>query len=161
MMAKHKNLIIALIVGLVIAGVLASAYFSGGSSKKSSAGNNESTISSTKQMVFDEYTLANNGVTAEQMNGLEQALKQYLSAQGKSPDLVAFESPKRQPPNPAASTPFSEIEFVVKLDGVDTYVAKLDSYSLSEVRLYLYSLGGQNLVYDSQNINGYSNESQP
>ena len=150
-MVKRKFIIIGAIVA-VIAGTLIFAYYS----NTPNSSNSPNPIPTTKKIVFDEESLVNNGVTSGQINNLEQALEQYLISQNKSPHQVSFSSLHRMPPDPKISTPFSEITFTIWLDSKASYKAKLDSFGLSEIRLYLYNLGDNTLLYDSQNIGGSS-----
>ncbi|HVX48138.1 MAG TPA: hypothetical protein VHA05_02160 [Candidatus Saccharimonadales bacterium] len=153
---KNKVIIIAVIVAF-IAFVLVSAYHS--NDPGSSANNTTTdTNATTKNINFSDASLINNGVTSDQLNNMEQVLGQYLKSQNKSPDKVSFSSPQRQPTDPNTTIPFSEITFMVQLDGQNTYKAKLDSFSLSEIRLYLYTPDGQTLLYDSQNVGGSSGQ---
>lgn len=148
---KKKLTIIAVIL-VVIATVLVPAYYSGDSSTPTNANSD----SAPNGITFDESSLINRGVTSEQMSNLEQILQQYLSSQGKTPNRIDFNSIYRLPPNPNTNTPFSEITFIIQLDSSPSYKAKMDSFSPFEIRLYLYSLDGNTLLYDSQNVGGSS-----
>jgi hypothetical protein len=101
-------------------------------------------------------SLINAGVTSEQLGNFEQALEQYLSSQNLAPKKISFSSINRIPPNPNATGPFSEIDFTVQLDGSNSYQAKLDSFSLSDIKLYLYSPSGNKLLYNSQDVGSSS-----
>jgi hypothetical protein len=152
---RQKLLIITLfLIGVVIVlVVLFSAYHS----NSSKAPNNQATkISHAEPANFNDVVLTDKGVTSQQLSNAEQALSQFLSSQNKTPNQVSFSSIQRSPTDQNTTTPFSEISFVIQLDGKDAYKAKLDSFSLSEIRLYLYTLDGSKLLYDSQNIGGSS-----
>ena len=148
---KKLAVIISGIVVLIVI-ILVRAYHSG--SPGSSSGPNPSASSATKTTHFDENALINRGVTYQQINSLEQVLGQYLSSQGPPPSQVDFNSIVRTPTDPANPNPFSELTFIVQVDGQPAYKAKLDSFSTSQIRLYLYSLDGKTLLYDSQNVGG-------
>lgn len=151
---KKKLSIIGIIL-VIIAVVLMLAYRSNGPGISTSP--NANTNPTTKATIFDENSLISRGVTSQQLSNLERVLGQYFSSQGKTPNQVDFNTIYRVPPDPNNPNPFSEITFVVQLDGQPAYKAKMDSFSTSEIRLYLYALDGSTLLYDSQNVGGSSN----
>jgi hypothetical protein len=156
MMSKKVIVVASIVVLLMIAGILAHAYFSNGLGKSPP---NIPIASTTKGPAFVTDTLINDGVTSQQLSNLEQVLGQYLSSQNQTPRQVSFISIQRQPTNPDTTIPFSEITFVIQLDGKEAYQAKMDSYSLSEISLYIYSPDGGNLLYDVQDVGSSSGQS--
>lgn len=152
----RARLAIVGIILVIIAGVLVLAYHS--NSPSASTNPDTNTNSTTQGTTFDENALLDRGVTSQQLNSLEQVLGQYLASQGRTASQVDFSSIYRMPTNPKISTPFSEITFMVQLDGKSAYKAKMDSFGTSEIRLYLYTLDGKKLLYDSQNVGGPSGQ---
>lgn len=150
-MRKRAITIIAILLVLIFVFVIVRSYFSSGSNNSGSPLPNATTSPS-----YTTTALINNGVTSQQLSNFEQVFNQYLSTQNKTPSTINFTSIVRQPTNPATSIPFSELDFTIQLDGKDTYRAKLDSYSLSEIRLYLYSPSNNKQLYDSQDVGASS-----
>lgn len=152
---RKKYVITSIFVAiLILIGIAVHAYYSKGPAPTNNSNNNSIGNMPT---FTNENDLLNIGVTSEQLSNLEQTLEQYLSSIGKNTDQVHFTSITRLPTNPNATTPQSTVKFVVQLNAKDAYQASLDSFSLSEVRLYLYSLDGKTLLYDSQNIGNPNN----
>jgi Flp pilus assembly protein CpaB len=154
---NNKRLIIIGVVVFVfiVGGTLLKAYYSNTPPVDPDAVGNTST-SNVQAPSFNANPLTNIGVTSGQLNNFEATLTQYLSSKGLTPSNISFSSIERQPTNPNATVPETEIDFVINLDGVNTYSAKLDSLSLSTIRLYLYNLNSNTLLYDSQNVGGSS-----
>ncbi len=149
---NKRTLIIGGVMILIVT-VLGFAYFSGNSKTSPNPGVN--TVD--KATVFNTGTLLERGVTSEQLTNLEEVLSQYFNSQGKVPNQVDFNTIQRSAPDPKISTPFTQLTFIVQPDGKPAYKAKVDAFSSSEIRLYLYNLGGSELLYDSQNVGGSSN----
>lgn len=152
-MTRKKLAIIGAIIVIILI-VLALAYHS----NSPGSNTNPSGSSAAKTTNYNESPLVNSGVTTQQLGNLEQVLGQYLNSQDKNPSQVDFNSIARTPPDPTNPNPFSELNFIIQVDGKPAYKAKFDSFSTSEIRLYLYSLDGSTLLYDSQNIGGSSSQ---
>lgn len=152
---NRKSIIslITVMVFLLCAAILFSAYRSNpqpqNSSSSSSSGNSSSQVPS-----FEDSDLINNGVTSGQLSNFEKVLGQYLSSQNITYSTVSFSSIVREPTDPNATSPSSTLVFNVIVDGKDSYKAFLNSFSLSGIRLYLYNLNSNKLVYDSQYVGG-------
>lgn len=154
-MTRKKWAIVGTVIVAILV-VLTLAYHS------NSPGNNTVTnpnaSPATKTISYNENPLINSGVTTQQLGNLERVLGQYLGSRGITSGQVDFNSINRTRPDPANPNPFSELNFAIQVDGKPAYIAKLDSFSTSEIRLYLYSLDGSTLLYDSQNIGGSSSQ---
>jgi hypothetical protein len=152
-MTRKKLAIIGAII-VVILVALFLAYHS--DNPGNSTNSNPNASSATKTISYNENSLTNSGVTTQQLGNLEQVLGQYLSSQGITSGQVDFSSISRTPPDPANPNPFSELNFMIQVNGNPAYKAKFDSFSTSEIRLYLYSVDDSTLLYDSQNVGGAS-----
>jgi len=116
----------------------------------------KNSIPTTQTPSFNASLLTENGVTPGQLNNMEEALTQYLSSNGLASSKISFNSIERQPTNPNTTTPETEQDFIIQVNGTNTYRAKLFSYSFSTIRLYLYNLSGNTLLYDSQDVGSSS-----
>ncbi len=154
----QKKLILtgSAVVVLIILAVLASAYFSNKPALPTNT-NTSGPVSSptvSTPTFTGEDNLTNIGITSEQVSSLEQVLEQYLSSAGKTPSQVSFNSVQEISVNRNAVMPIWTISFAVQLNNIATYKAKMDYFNLTGIRLYLYSLDGSKLIYDSQNVGG-------
>lgn len=152
-MQKRWLLIASGLAAIIILAVLASAYSSNNSQPPTNP--TPSSSSTTSPPAFTgEDIFTNIGITSTQVSNLEQALEQYLSSAGKTPGQVGFNSLQKISVNKNAVTPIWTVAFIIQLDNKKTYKAKMDYFNLSGIRLYLYSLDGSTLLYDSQNVGG-------
>jgi hypothetical protein len=148
---------------LIIGGVLWSAYHSGGpgaADNPVTTGPGPSISSSDSAPIpafTNEEVLTDIGVTSDQVTNMEQALEQYLSSINATPGTVSFDSVRQISVNKNAVTPIWTIGFTVQLDDNSAYSAKMDYFSLTGIRLYLYSPDGSQLLYDSQDVGGSPN----
>jgi len=93
--------------------------------------------------------LENYGVTAAQINNLEQALFNYKQlAQTVSIDTSSIAV---TPHNPTSSNNSSIINFNVSIDG-NSLKARIDYSQITNLRLYLYDIQNGNLLFDSGTI---------
>jgi hypothetical protein len=153
-MQKKLVLIGSGVVVIIILAVLVSAYYSNNTQPSATTitTNPGNSPAASPPTFTGEDTLTNIGITSDQVSNMEQALEQYLSSAGKTPSQVGFKSVQKISVNKNAATPIWTIAFVIQLDNNDTYKAKMDYFNLNGIRLYLSSLDGSKLLYDSQNV---------
>lgn len=154
-MQKKLMLIGSGVVVIIVLAVLVSAYYSNNTQPTATTTTNPSSSLTASPPTFKgEDSLTNIGITSDQVSNLEQALEQYLSSAGKTPSQVSFNSVQKISVNRNAATPIWTIAFAIQLDTKDTYKAKMDYFNLAGIRLYLSSLDGSKLLYDSQDVGG-------
>jgi len=150
---NRRTLIIAGLLAFVVLVLVVNSIFSNHS--KPIPVNNSApvtTSNSNPPSFTGEDSLINIGVTNEQVTNMEQAFEQYFASAGKSPSQVNISSVQKLSVNQNATTPIWTIGFDVDLDGIKTYSAKMDYFNFTGIRLYLYSPGTTNLLYDSQDV---------
>ncbi len=97
--------------------------------------------------------LLNYGVTNAQLNNLEQAFFDFKNT--AQTVTIDNDSIKAVPHDPNSASMSDSINFTTKVDSIG-YNARIDYSNITELRLYLYSINGNSLIFDSKTINSPS-----
>jgi hypothetical protein len=154
---RKKIIIGGVLITAVVVFVLFHAYHSNSPSNSDQSTSLNSTNATTPPTFLGTGALKNLGVTSGQLTNFEQALEQYIDSQNKNVSQVSFEAVRVASINNNAPSPIWTYGFVIQLNNKSSYSAKLVTFNLDGIRLYLYDLGGSRLLYDSQDIGGSPN----